>query len=674
MPRNPEPSPGKPPSAGSSSEGPLTSRTEWSLGELADSLFEVVWIANPETRRLLCASPGYSAWAGAPLDPLCATLETLTSRAHPDDRGRVEAARTPHCTGPYAVEYRIVGTDGHVRWMRERAVPLRNPEGDVECLLGTVEDITERKAEEARLARCETRYGRMAQGTHDAIWEWDLATNRFCWTHASAAWASPPPTDGALSIDDWYRLIHPEDRERVAQSLLKAVRTADGTWIDEFRWMRPDGSPAYVLARGYVERGADGAPSIVFGGMVDITENQQAEEQLRLSEERFRCLVSLMPAAVYTCDREGRITFYNRRAVELWGREPRRDDPEEKFCGSERIYRLDGSPLPHDQTPTARAIFEGLSAHNEEVIIERPDGTRIVASVNVEPLEDADGRRSGAINVFQDITARRRMEEELRAWNQRLEARVQQRTADLVASQEALRRAERLAAIGQMMTGLSHESRNALQRSLACLEMLDRKLRNEPALLALVSEARKAQLHLQRIYQEVKSYAGPIKLEPALQNVASCWREAWEALAPQREGRDIRLVEQTEGVDLQCWSDRQQLCQAFRNILDNSLSACDDPVEIDIQCTPATRQGAEALAISIRDNGPGLSEEQTRRIFEPFYTTKTKGTGLGMAVVQRILEAHGGAVSIAPRPGRGLEIELTLPRSAPLSAAAPEAG
>jgi PAS domain S-box-containing protein len=149
----------------------------------------------------------------------------------------------------------------------------------------------------------------------------------------------------------------------------------------------------------------------------DWIERTQAEEALRLSEGRIRQLLSLMPAAVYTCDAEGRIDFYNQRAVELWGREPAADD---KFCGSLRMYRLDGSLLPHDQCPMAACVREGRSVRDMPVVTERPSGIRAVVSVNVQPLHDHQGRRVGAINAFEDITERERVLAELKQSERRL--------------------------------------------------------------------------------------------------------------------------------------------------------------------------------------------------------------------------------------------------------------
>jgi PAS domain S-box-containing protein len=119
-----------------------------------------------------------------------------------------------------------------------------------------------------------------------------------------------------------------------------------------------------------------------------------------------------LPTAVYTCEApSGVITFYNKHAVRLWGRAPGRGETDEHFCGSLRLWRPDGTYLPHDQTPMAVALRDGHSFRNEEVIIERPDGTRINVLVNIDPIWDATGRVVGAINAFQDVTPLKQAEE-----------------------------------------------------------------------------------------------------------------------------------------------------------------------------------------------------------------------------------------------------------------------
>jgi signal transduction histidine kinase len=236
--------------------------------------------------------------------------------------------------------------------------------------------------------------------------------------------------------------------------------------------------------------------------------------------------------------------------------------------------------------------------------------------------------------------------------------------AEIARLNEQALQNERLAAIGQMVAGLAHESGNALARSQSCLEMLAWEVEDRPEALDLIARIQKAQDHLKHLYEEVRGYAAPLKLERDSWELSGVWRQAWNNLALQRKGRDATLTEETGAIDLGCAVDQFRLEQVFRNILENALAACADPVRIDVRCAAAETGGRPALLVAIRDNGPGLGAEQRQRIFEPFYTTKTKGTGLGMAIAKRIVEAHGGAISVGPDEGPGAEIQVLLPREA----------
>ncbi|HKV78640.1 MAG TPA: histidine kinase [Candidatus Sulfotelmatobacter sp.] len=177
-------------------------------------------------------------------------------------------------------------------------------------------------------------------------------------------------------------------------------------------------------------------------------------EQIRAeSEDRYRTLFDLAPVAVYSCDASGVIRDYNSRAAELWGRTPQEGDTDERFCGSFRMYRPDGSYMPHEQCPMGDVLTGKVPGiHDGEVHIERPDGSRIIVIVNIAPLKDDRGEVIGAINCFYDITERREAEEtlhqsvadrlqvekalheneiRLRLANEELESVVQKRTTSL---------------------------------------------------------------------------------------------------------------------------------------------------------------------------------------------------------------------------------------------------
>jgi PAS domain S-box-containing protein len=252
---------------------------------------------------------------------------------------------------------------------------------------------------------------------------------------------------------------------------------------------------------------------------------------------------------------------------------------------------------------------------------------------------------------------------------------------DLKEAEQRALQAQRLAVIGQTMAGLAHESRNALQRSQSGLEMLGWLVQDRPRAVELLGRVQKAQDDLLRLYEDVRNYAAPVNLRPEPVNLADVWREAWAqavllykspgaGASGLSEGCDAKLWEETGRLNLECGADRFHLVAVFRNLFDNSLAACPEPVRVTVACAETWLGARPALRVSVRDNGPGLNAEQRQNLFQPFYTTKVRGTGLGLAIVKRIIETHGGQIALGDvpnpadvrvRPG-GTEIVITLPR------------
>jgi signal transduction histidine kinase len=265
------------------------------------------------------------------------------------------------------------------------------------------------------------------------------------------------------------------------------------------------------------------------------------------------------------------------------------------------------------------------------------------------------------VSVFVELFRNRR---ELAETNEKLRAEIVER----IRAQEQALQTTRLSTIGEMVAGLAHESRNALQQIQACVEMLRRRIKTDPE-GSMIAEIQKAHDRLLRLLEEVRGYAAPLKLSLKAHDLAQIWQEAWNQLAPLRQGRDVLLHENVGQLDLRCLVDPFPLERLFRNIFENALVACADPVKIEVDCAPAELQGQPAVRIRIADNGTGLTEEQRRRIFEPFYTTRPAGTGLGMAIAKRVVEAHNGRISAANDRAVGTAIDVVLPKGQPCSIA-----
>jgi signal transduction histidine kinase len=266
--------------------------------------------------------------------------------------------------------------------------------------------------------------------------------------------------------------------------------------------------------------------------------------------------------------------------------------------------------------------------------------------VNARRVPMEDSQAPLVVLALEDVTERARMATALRS------------TEAKARSLET----ERLAAIGQVSAGLTHESRNALQRGQASLEMLRREVQDRPAALQLIAQLEQAQDDLLHLFEGVGEYAAPMKLQLKKQCLDTVVQGTWEQLRGMRGQRVIDFRLDGRGMNTSCEIDGRRLSQVFRNILENSLLACTDPVGIDVSFQEAMLGERAALRISLRNNGPPLTWEERRKIFEAFFTTRTHGSGLGMAIAKRIVEAHGGWLEVGPPEQQGVEILITLPR------------
>ena len=389
-------------------------------------------------------------------------------------------------------------------------------------------------------------------------------------------------------------------------------------------------APVHVALTVTVYLDEEGRPDGLRWMIRDIGPRKAAEDALRAENSFVESLIDAAQAVVLLADADGRLLRTNAHLEAVSG-----FSRDELLGMSWLDLLLDPAHRREALSLCAQAGRLGVSVRATFPLRTRDGGRRGVAWA-ARPVRDAQGGPSTVVVVGHDIT-------------------------ELQEAQERALRAERLATIGQVSTGLAHESRNILQRSQACLERLTWRLKDQPEPLELVVRVQKAQEDLLRLYEDVRGYASPIQVHPAPCVLAEVWREAWADLTSLPPQRDARLVEETAGTTTTCEADRFRVGQVFRNLLENALAACPDPVRIVVSCQEARLGGRPALRVAVRDNGPGLTPEGQRRLFEPFYTTKAKGTGLGMAISRRIVEAHGGQIAVGD-DGPGAEIVVTLPR------------
>lgn len=222
---------------------------------------------------------------------------------------------------------------------------------------------------------------------------------------------------------------------------------------------------------------------------------------------------------------------------------------------------------------------------------------------------------------------------------------------------------ERLSAILQMVRGLAHESRNALQRAQACLDLLELDLGDDDEQRKLAGRIRLALADLHQNYEDVKEYASPIDLTFSPTDLKRVCQTVFDECTNSLAGVSASLDLASDPHCGKAMVDPTKMKIVLRGLIENSIAASGNGARIEIHCQEAKLADQPAIEMHIRDHGSGFAPSIKDRLFEPFVTTKQHGIGLGLAVCRRIIEAHGGKISAENHPEGGADVKLLLPKS-----------
>ena len=531
------------------------------------------------------------------------------------------------------VEHRVTLPDGEVRWQQWTDRAIFDQEGRLEEFQSVGRDISERRRAEEALRASEVRYQLATAAAGVGVWDLDLETGEMYIDPQLKAILGFEDHEIRNHRDDWFPRVHPGDLERMKADADAHRRGATSLYEDEHRMLHKDGSIRWFLARGRVVD-APGEHRRLVGTDTDVTARKEAADALRDVQARHHAILRAIPDLMFVLDTEGVYIDYHARdqdallipPEQFIGRNLREIFPPELAgrmarCLEDVVRSGEPSTLEYDLP------LDGAITHWEARVV-RCDTDKV-------------------LSIVRDVTDRKRAERETRELR------------------DELTHVGRVSSLGALTGSLAHEINQPLASIMANAQAALRLIALSPpdldelreALADIVDDDRRAGNVLRRLRALLTNAAPetvPLDIKDTLEEIRGLLHSDSVMRGISLE---VRLAEDLPPVR----GDRIQLQQVALNLLINAFDAVQDLDADRRRVTLEAGVQEEQVVVSVADHGPGVPEDRLLEIFDPFYTTKAEGMGMGLSICQTIANAHGGVVVAARNSDRGMTFALRLP-------------
>jgi len=507
----------------------------------------------------------------------------------------------------------------------------------------------------------------------DIQWGRVLEAGAFLVVWCTVAWLTfDPHVSHALILEPftlvalltWCALRHSVRGVATATAVLVAiVMTSDAVVTGPLLWGGETLTERLLLAQAYA--GVTAVTGLLLSA--SYTESRTAErisrensarlattaEALRVSREQLNSIVEGTPDVVFAKDSAGRYTLLNTAAARLIGK------PAAEMIGQDETGFLASDEARVLMERDHAVMSSGMMSTSEDVLT-TADGMRHTFQATRGPIHDGNGHVIGMFNIAREITERKGAEEELARYRDHLEEVIAQRTREMEAAREEARRAERLASLGTFAAGIAHEINNPLgimllgtDTALACMD--------KPEVVAQLLRQNKVEIErCARVVRGVLNFAReqPTEKHPLDLNEVVGYSVVFATEFSAKHGVKVetRLAKSLNPI----LGNAVELEQAVVNLVYNAVQACGGGGHVTIE----TQEVGDTVRLLVRDDGSGMTPEEVRRVFDPFYTTRLEkgGTGLGLSVVHGVVTSHKGSITVASEEGRGTTFTIEFGR------------
>ncbi len=547
---------------------------------------------------------------------------------------------------------------GRPRTYRCRLVPEPGRDGSVKSVTAAVRDVTEFKEACERLQDSEERLRLALEAAGMGAWRYDPDTGVDIRDLGFVRIHGLRPEGSFMLVGEFLKGLHPDDRRTVLEAARRAV-TERGVFDAEYRVIMPGGATRWVRSRGRVvrrPRGGGEETYIITGVAMDITEARAAAEVRRalLEEisrrrreaesqaEQVRAILENLSEGVSVVSSEGALLMRNRMARDIMdGTWPPRHPMG--YVREVKLYRPDGSPMSRAEWPVTR-VLPGEAFRDKEVLLERPDGTRLTLQVSGVPLRDDAGRVSLGVLTYRDVTELRRLE---RAKEEFIQVLAHELRNPLAAAfglvQLATGRLDGRGRPAEPDAGAGTEADVA-----ACLRLAEKELRRLQVLVGEILDG-----------YRVANGRLPLDLEEV--DLGEVVAEATSPYASGLFDSEVSVSGPPEGVKVR--GDRRRLVEVLANLLSNAVKYSPGRARVRVG---VERRPGEVLVV-VEDEGIGIPPDQLEAVFQGLYRATNlegrmpDGLGLGLYISRDIARRHGGDLWAENRPGGGTRMCLRLP-------------